>query len=132
MSSDKSPLEISAAVSHSRTHSSPSDLLSEVELAAQGGEGGPLSGKKPERNFADFNRDKLTVHQDLLVSRNPRRDSTELVVAVGGGGGGGTGQGGAPPGVMKSASFRRQRVRNAVRVLVFLKLPSPKESPIQN
>lgn len=112
LGSEKSPHDLSpGAVSHSRTHSSPSDLLSEVELAQ--GEGPLMSspGKKAaaagtatERNFADFSRDKLTVHQDLLVSRDPRRDSAELV-AVGGGNGVVSG------GVIKSASFRRQRVR---------------------
>lgn len=52
----------------------------------------PSSKKGQDCNFAEFSHDKLTVHQDLLVARNPRRDEVKA------------------GGVTKSNSFRRRKV----------------------
>ena len=68
-------------ISHVRTRSSPCDLASNnntsvlkpmADLCPP-----PLSPNSKNKNFADFSRDKLTVHQELLVARDPRIEDEE-------------------------------------------------------
>ena len=79
----------STIVSHQRTRSSPSKL--EFEQIK----------KAPELNFAELSGDKLTVAQELLVPRNPRREEVKAVVA---------GPKPATVGLVATASFRRPKV----------------------
>ena len=81
----------STIVSHQRTRSSPSKL--EFEQIK----------KAPELNFAELSGDKLTVAQELLVSRNPRREEGKAV---------GAGTKPATVGLVATASFRRPKVRS--------------------
>eukprot|EP00094_Tigriopus_californicus_P002006 TCALIF_01933-PA protein Name:"Protein of unknown function" AED:0.10 eAED:0.08 QI:62/0.85/0.37/1/1/0.75/8/0/799 len=80
----------SAKITHIRTRSSPSKLIGDLDLqmASNG-----LLKKRSDCNFADINQEELTVHQDLLVSRNPRLEETKANSQDNG---------------MKSSSFRRR------------------------
>ena len=80
----------STIVSHQRTRSSPSNL--EFEQIK----------KAPELNFAELSGDKLTVAQELLVPRNPRREDVKTA---------GSGPKPATVGLVATASFRRPKVR---------------------
>lgn len=84
----------SAKITHIRTRSSPSKLIGDLDLqmTANG-----LLKKRSDCNFADINQEELTVHQDLLVSRNPRLEDAKSNSQDNG---------------MKSSSFRRRGVRN--------------------
>lgn len=85
----------STIVSHQRTRSSPSKL--EFEQIK----------KAPELNFAELSGDKLTVAQELLVSRNPRREEGKAV---------GAGTKPATVGLVATASFRRPKDTRALIV----------------
>ena len=80
-------------ISHQRTKSSPSKLDFTPVV------------KTPEHNFASISSDKLTVAQELLVPRNPRRDDSVIGkqqtvgVPVPGGS------------LVSTASFRRPKVQ---------------------
>ncbi|XP_059079950.1 uncharacterized protein LOC131878066 [Tigriopus californicus] len=101
----------SAKITHIRTRSSPSKLIGDLDLqmASNG-----LLKKRSDCNFADINQEELTVHQDLLVSRNPRLEETKANSQDNG---------------MKSSSFRR---RGDTRTLIVKELYNVEKSYVES